>query len=166
MLFFSMHRCKMDYSQLAEIANFFFEDSLQSVKIPKHKITSDEPKLIENSQSRIRTETNSQDRIRKRKNFGTRETAEIWGSIYGDEPMTSKVTCKICQQSKFEFGERNKWHIGHMVAFSEDGSDNHDNLRPICSKCNLSMGSKNIYDYCREKYPQRTEEIIESLKLK
>tara|TARA_B110000971_G_C19983326_1_gene488375 strand:- start:43 stop:1494 length:1452 start_codon:yes stop_codon:yes gene_type:complete len=34
------------------------------------------------------------------------------------------------------------FHAGHNIPYSEGGEDKIDNLRPICSKCNLSMGDR------------------------
>tara|TARA_A100001015_G_scaffold319696_2_gene443443 strand:- start:618 stop:3101 length:2484 start_codon:yes stop_codon:yes gene_type:complete len=39
------------------------------------------------------------------------------------------------------------FHVGHIVSVSNGGSDNINNLEPICIGCNLSMGTKNLQYY-------------------
>lgn len=38
------------------------------------------------------------------------------------------------------------FHVGHNVPESKGGKTNISNLRPICSRCNLSMGNKYSID--------------------
>lgn len=167
-----MEISKIDKKQLAQIKAFFAgrgspspareiidEDDIDGAS---HGATGDD--LLAGSRRNL-YKSPPEPKTKKRKVFGTPDTARIWNNIYGNEVITSKVTCKICQISKFEFSERTKWHIGHVIAFSREGPDEIENLRPICSKCNKSMGSKSIMDYCKEKYPDRYEEIMASLKL-
>lgn len=51
--------------------------------------------------------------------------------------------CYCCKEAiKFE-----QWHCGHLKSYVNGGTTDPTNLRPLCGKCNLSMGSDNIYDY-------------------
>jgi len=34
------------------------------------------------------------------------------------------------------------FHTGHIVAVADGGSNHIDNLEPICSSCNYSMGTQ------------------------
>ena len=36
------------------------------------------------------------------------------------------------------------FHCGHIISRKDNGPTNEDNLRPICSDCNSSMGSQNM----------------------
>lgn len=42
---------------------------------------------------------------------------------------------------------RDNFHCGHIIARVLGGSIHLDNLRPVCSSCNLSMGSSHMLDY-------------------
>jgi 5-methylcytosine-specific restriction endonuclease McrA len=42
------------------------------------------------------------------------------------------------------------YECGHVVASSMGGSDEINNLRPICSNCNKSMGTENMDDFIKE----------------
>ena len=39
------------------------------------------------------------------------------------------------------------FHVGHNKAKAKGGSDNVENLRPICSSCNNGMGTMSIENY-------------------
>lgn len=57
---------------------------------------------------------------------------------------TSRGKCYCCEQrdiTPFHF------EAGHVKAKAIGGSDNVENLRPICSPCNKGMGTENLYDY-------------------
>ena len=58
----------------------------------------------------------------------------------------------------------NNFEIGHVTAFSEGGSDEIDNLRPICSLCNKSMGTKNLNVFIQEfGFKNNNQDINEEL---
>jgi 5-methylcytosine-specific restriction endonuclease McrA len=49
------------------------------------------------------------------------------------------------------------FHVGHNVPESVGGATNISNLRPICSRCNLSMGSQySITEWSALSEPRRT----------
>jgi len=50
------------------------------------------------------------------------------------------------------------FHCGHVKAVKNGGTNNIDNLRVICSGCNLSMGIQNLEDYKREHYSKTYKE--------
>ena len=71
---------------------------------------------------------------------------EVW-SRYGGE------LCWCCQTHKISV--RNK-HMGHIIAEANGGTPTVDNLRPVCSSCNLRMRTQNMYDFMvAEGYPLR-----------
>ncbi|MDE2095886.1 MAG: HNH endonuclease [Patescibacteria group bacterium] len=42
---------------------------------------------------------------------------------------------------------RDNWECGHIVSVKNGGSDAVDNLRPVCKKCNGSMGEENMFEF-------------------
>lgn len=42
------------------------------------------------------------------------------------------------------------FECGHVIAFSQGGQTNLDNLRPICARCNQSMGTKNMEVFIKD----------------
>lgn len=64
----------------------------------------------------------------------------VWNTYIGEGRGTWKCLCgTTISQQTFE--------CGHVIAASKKGETNLENLRPICSTCNKSMGAKNYYDF-------------------
>jgi hypothetical protein len=66
----------------------------------------------------------------------------VWNKYIGEEIGKAKCTCcnttDIIQMS---------FHCGHLIASSNGGKMEIDNLRPICQNCNSSMGSANMESF-------------------
>ena len=56
-----------------------------------------------------------------------------------------------CWCCKTEPITRNNFECGHVISEYNKGTVHLDNLRPICSLCNKSMGTKNMIEFM-EKY--------------
>ena len=61
----------------------------------------------------------------------------VWVHYIGNK-FEAKCTVSWCPNKISPF----RYHVGHDVPESKGGSTTIDNLRPICEKCNLSMGNK------------------------
>lgn len=57
-----------------------------------------------------------------------------------------KARCFCCNQQEITVFA---YHAAHVIAHAKGGSIAVDNLRPTCASCNLSMQTKNLYDYQR-----------------
>ena len=68
-----------------------------------------------------------------------------WYKYIGKEIAVSLCMCcnetEICQMN---------FHCGHCVSEANGGSLEVDNMRPICSGCNGSMGSMNMNDFIKK----------------
>jgi hypothetical protein len=62
-----------------------------------------------------------------------------WNKWIGDDVAKTKCLCCCVNEIKM-----NTFHCGHVIAEANGGSTTVDNLRPICSACNLSMGTENM----------------------
>jgi len=70
---------------------------------------------------------------------------EIWSTYIGlDIGKTKCLCCNLNDITQFEF------HSAHIIPKSKGGDNNIENLRPICSLCNLSMSNKNLIDFMIE----------------
>ena len=66
----------------------------------------------------------------------------VWTKYIGKDIGTSKcLCCNIKEISCFDF------ECGHVVAESKGGPTNIENLRPICSICNNSMGTTDMNEF-------------------
>lgn len=62
---------------------------------------------------------------------------QVW-IIYAGRVFQCKCIVQWCQNTMTVFD----FHVGHDIPESRGGSLDISNLRPICSRCNLSMGNK------------------------
>ena len=76
----------------------------------------------------------------KKKHISSRLRQLVWKQY---APVNSMVSeCFLCQEViQFE-----SFHCGHDIPESKGGETNLSNLRPICSACNLSMGTKTMQE--------------------
>jgi len=65
-----------------------------------------------------------------------------WTKWIGDD--IAKTKCMCCELNEIKM---NSFHCGHVIAEADGGSTSVENLRPICSACNLSMKTENMEDF-------------------
>jgi hypothetical protein len=93
---------------------------------------------------------------RKRKQFSPKERLIIFKmyvdsniEIYEDKDIRI-YDCVCCNQQPITL---KNFDVGHIEAFSKGGSDDFDNVRPICGNCNGAANNKNMILFQRERYP-------------
>jgi 5-methylcytosine-specific restriction endonuclease McrA len=74
---------------------------------------------------------------KRRKRMCAKKREKVWKDYYGDQ-FTVDCSCKQVKIDPFNF------EVGHITAKSKGGSDLLDNLIPICTSCNRSMGTQNL----------------------
>lgn len=92
-----------------------------------------------------------------RKNLPKNRRFEVWDAYIGKKH--GKHECLICNIVEMTQG-RSNWHAAHVIPYSNGGDASVCNLRPICADCNLSMGDRNMFEYCEEYYPESLNTII------
>lgn len=65
----------------------------------------------------------------------------VWNKYMGSNSRKGK--CPLCDEREIRLEE---FHCGHDMAEAIGGELSVDNLFPVCSLCNLSMGTKNFND--------------------
>jgi P4 family phage/plasmid primase-like protien len=89
---------------------------------------------------------------------------EIWYKHIDENIQKTKcLCCNLNDITTFDF------ECGHIIAQSKGGDFSFENLRPICKKCNQSMGNKNMiefmksmsYDISRSKITDNLKEYLE-----
>ena len=65
-----------------------------------------------------------------------------WAKWVGDD--VAKTKCMCCELNEIKM---NSFHCGHVIAEVNGGITSIENLRPICSACNLSMKTENMDDF-------------------
>ena len=67
---------------------------------------------------------------------------EVWKKYISD--VYRKGKCFCCRSSIIE---ESNFECGHIISRKNGGPINLDNLRPICSQCNKSMGTRQMDDF-------------------
>jgi hypothetical protein len=71
---------------------------------------------------------------------------QIRGTVWRNYFNTLDGSCPLCSNSI----SIDDFECGHIISVKNGGSNYHDNLKPICGKCNKSMSSTNMDDYCKQ----------------
>lgn len=66
----------------------------------------------------------------------------VWDSNIGKN--ITDTNCLCCGNTRIT---QRDFHCGHIIPESKGGQTCYDNLLPICSICNLSMGTENMKDF-------------------
>ena len=86
----------------------------------------------------------------RKKNIPKCVKMSVWNNCVGKEFRRAKCIC--CNNKAISVED---FHAGHIIPESQGGSASIDNLLPICSACNLSMGANNMRNFIMEYYPQQ-----------
>ncbi len=81
---------------------------------------------------------------RKKKCIPKKMREMVWDKYIGESIAVSPCWC--CQSTNIK---NTDFVCGHVIAESCGGDTNVDNMRPICSMCNLSMGTKNMHEFMK-----------------
>lgn len=80
--------------------------------------------------------------IYKRKQFTTEERRHIWNAEYGTDDFTEKPCIGCSRDIYFD-----DFDCAHIEPISKGGSNNLDNIRPLCRSCNRKCSDKNLNDF-------------------
>jgi hypothetical protein len=71
----------------------------------------------------------------------------VWNDEFGDSGVGRCIVCHVSIK-------RDNFDCGHIVSVNEGGSNNVNNLKPICRPCNASMGTTNMYEFKTEYFDE------------
>jgi 5-methylcytosine-specific restriction endonuclease McrA len=142
---------KKQFPESSTITDIMFKkcsDTKMYLGLYKHK--SDEyrykwvKKIIE-----IETGEIIKDEIKKRKiNIPKKVKIDAWNQHVGKGEK--EALCICCREKTIDACD---FHAGHIISEKNGGETTINNILPICSGCNLSMGSKNMGEYVEKHYP-------------
>ena len=69
----------------------------------------------------------------------------VWNTYIGEDIIKHKCLC--CKKVTIKITE---FDAGHIISDKDGGTHEINNLRPICSACNHSMGAMNMIDYIKK----------------
>ena len=115
------------------------KDKMKDEEIRKLKA---ENKMLKEEMKRLRKHIENNDILLNkstRKSIPKSVRDQLWMKYYKE----ISGPCYVCEDT---ITIRN-FQAGHVISVKENGSDHIDNLRPICSSCNTSMGSHNLESF-------------------
>ena len=129
------------------IFDHVIESGKKSDEISSSKKSKSNMRKHKNKECRTTRESKSNIRENKNKECSKQIPKTIksivWNKYIGKEKGIGE--CYVCK------GELDSKHFeaGHIIARANGGENSVENLRPICSLCNKSIGSKNIDEFKR-----------------
>ena len=117
----------------------------------KSKKSSDQRK----SESSVNKKTDTSKEKNKRKKVPKAVKESIWKKYISEIELKGK--CFVGCGTDIQI---NNFEAGHVIPVCEGGENTIENLRPICSLCNKSMGTQNLNDFIKS-FGFEREEIIE-----
>jgi hypothetical protein len=81
----------------------------------------------------------------KRKTIPKIVKTQTWDKYIGKNLGTAKCLC--CKKNEIQ---QSNFHCGHIISVYNGGKNIIDNLKPICSQCNQSMGRQNMDEFMKE----------------
>ena len=76
----------------------------------------------------------------------------VWEKYMG---KITEAPCFCCRKTHIRL--MNGYECGHVESEATGGDMSIENLRPICSSCNKSMGIKNMREYIKNNYPKNLD---------
>jgi len=76
---------------------------------------------------------------------------QVWDLSFGAKAGVGKCYCCSTEINS------KKFECGHIQSVAEGGITGMDNLKPVCSPCNKSMGTKNMDEYKATYYQKSTK---------
>lgn len=84
---------------------------------------------------------------RKKQGIPKKVKDDAWTTHVGNKSEALCICCRTKTITPFDF------HAGHVVSEANGGPVTVENIRPVCSACNLSMGTRNMSEFVATHYP-------------
>jgi HNH endonuclease len=145
------HHCSCRYHPYAPVPpqpvpfSFYPPPAAAAAAIPIYPPTPFFPSSHSSSSSRRTPELNRKNK--NRKSLSDCKRLAVWNTYIGKEVY--KHLCIVCNDRMMEKSER-VYDCGHVIPVAHGGSDDIDNLRPVCHSCNIRMATKNMVKYMEE----------------
>lgn len=94
---------------------------------------------------KIKKNNNFESDKKKKKQIPPLLKIKVWNKYIGDE--IGKTKCLCC---KLQNIYQASFSCGHIISEFNGGEIKLDNLKPICTSCNSSMGTRNMDEYIKE----------------
>ncbi len=116
----------------------------QKTKQRKNKNKMRSSKYFVPMLERIRATNTPADVPRKKVKIPSKVRMDVWATYIGDDIAKHKCIC--CKRVTIK---QTEFEVGHVLSEALGGTLEINNLRPICSVCNKSMGSRNMVEFVK-----------------
>ena len=82
---------------------------------------------------------------RKKHSIPKKVKDDVWNTYIGVD--INRHRCLCCKKTVIS---NRDFHVGHVLSEIKGGTQEINNLRPICPSCNHSMGAENMVDYVKK----------------
>ena len=82
---------------------------------------------------------------RKKIKIPSKVRLDVWATYIGEDIAKHKCIC--CKRVTIK---QTEFEVGHVLSEAHGGTLEINNLRPICSVCNKSMGARNMIDFVKQ----------------
>lgn len=90
----------------------------------------------------VTTSSSNKTHKSKKQNIPAQVKRDVWAKYCGNNCV--EHLCFCCEIRTVHILN---FHCGHVISEYNNGTMAIDNLRPVCSGCNLSMGIRNMWEY-------------------
>lgn len=131
-------------SLMFDLTNKYNLDCLKNVeKVRLNKVKEIKPKKIK--EIKLKTVKEIKQNKKKKKTIPKKIKQLVWNKYIGADIGTGLcLCCKYTKISQMDF------QCGHDISEKNGGKIIVSNLRPICSLCNSSMGTTNMFEFMEE----------------
>lgn len=140
---FPMDKYECTHDDFFKDLSDFLTNNIPSVVYGHPKTYSQYEKFLQYAETRL-VEHFAKKLKPKKKTISKTLKRAVWNTNIGEDIGKSKcLCCKMTDITQLTF------ECGHVIAEANGGETNVQNLRPICSSCNKSMGTQNMGDFMK-----------------
>jgi hypothetical protein len=124
--------------------------TLESVKksVSKDAVDASESKPVPPSLEITKEESSDSDgdsKTKKRTPIPRYIKTLVWNQYIGEH--RAEALCACCRKTQINIRH---FHCGHVISEAKGGDSTLNNLRPICSNCNLAMGTMSMNEFAEK----------------
>jgi len=119
------------------------QEQLKQEQLKQEQLKQEQLKQEQLKQEQLKQEQLKQETIRKKKQSIPKNVKiNVWNTHIDSNIQRHKCLC--CKKAIISITE---FDVGHIISEKNGGTLEINNLRPICSSCNHSMGTTNMIEY-------------------
>lgn len=122
---------------------------IQRVKDEYNTLIKKETQEIREKYKQLKKKRSNSPTKKVRKSIPKSVKDKVWDTCIGKERGVGSCYC-CCTDI-----DSKKFDCGHIVASANGGLDIVENLKPVCSTCNKSMGTQNLEEFKMEYFPPK-----------